>query len=237
MPGETSGVDPVARPNVEEYRRAYRTDLSSFRDYEQTRARTYQPTGEPADCSGGVSVDDPRGDPRDYNHPAPPTPLPRRDQIDLRKAEVRRDGDQICVALTMWGDVEGPLTASFNMRDSASGGRFIQIFDVELLRDSIARVTSGEDDEERPISVPAEVGLEGSVLTLVLDDQSFEVGRPIPATDPSEPPPTGPFVFMISTQAAAGDRRAAHDDLGAGPSSTPFGYPGGRRCHLLQGAC
>jgi hypothetical protein len=223
MPGDSSDADPLARPNVNDLRRAYLADLRSFRDYERKREGTYRPTDEPADCSGAVSVDDPRGDPRDYVHPAPPTPLPRRDQIDLRRAEVRRDGGRICIALTMWGEVEGPLTASFNMRESVSGGRFIQVFEVELLRDGTARVTSGWDDKERPISVPAEVGVEGPVITLVLDRDSFETGRPIPAKDPSEPPPTGPFVFMISTQAAAGDRRAAHDDLGPGPSAAPFG--------------
>jgi hypothetical protein len=125
----------------------------------------------------------------------------------------------------MWGDVKGPLRASFNMRDSVAGGRFIQIFEVELLPDASARVTSGEDDEGRPISVPATVGLDGSILTLSLDQDSFEAGRPIPATAPDEPPPTDSFVFMLSTDAAAGDRRAAHDDLGS-----PVGYPGGRRC-------
>jgi hypothetical protein len=234
MPGESPEADPAARPNVGEYRQAYLADLSSFRDYERKREGTYRPTGEPADCSGAVSIDDPRGDPRDYNLPAPQTPLPRRDQIDLRKAEVRRDGDRICIALTMWGEIEGPLTASFNMRDSAAGSEFIQIFDVELRRDTSARVTSGEDDEERPISVPATVGLEGPVLTLQLDRDSFEAGRPIPATAPDAQPPTDSFTFMISTQAAAGDRRAAHDDLGPDSVPTPFGYPGGRRCVLAQ---
>jgi len=118
------------------------------------------------------------------------------------------------------------------MRDSLTGSRFIQIFEVELRPDGTARVTSGKDDEERPISVPAEVGRDGPRLTLVLDRQSFEAGRPIPATDLDEPPPEGDFAFMVSTQAAAGDRRAAHEDLGPDPSPTGFGYPSGRRCTL-----
>jgi hypothetical protein len=234
MPGESPEADPVARPNVDEYRRAYLAELESFRAYENRRERTYRQTGDPVDCSGAVTVQDPRGDPRDYIHPAPATPLPRKNQIDLREVKVRRDGDRICFALTMWGDIEGPLTASFNVRDSVAGARFIQIFDVELSADESVRVTSGEDDEERPISVPATVGLDGPVLTLLLDDDSFEAGRPIPAIEPDEPPPTDGFVFMVSTQAAAGDRRAAHDDLGAEPSPMPFGYPGGRRCRLVQ---
>jgi hypothetical protein len=239
MPGDSSEADPLARPNVDELRRAYLAELRSFRDYERQREHAYRPTGEPTDCSGAVTLDDPRGDPVDYIHPAPATPLPRRDQIDLRRAQVRREGDRICVALTMWGRVEGPLTARFSVSKRASNPAetFQQIFDVEVRRDASARVTSGEDDQERPISVPARVGLEGPVLTLVVDQRSFEAGRPIPATLPGATAPTGAFEFLISTQAAAGERRAAHDDLGPNPSPTFFGYPSGRRCRLLQDAC
>jgi hypothetical protein len=233
LPGESPEEDPLSRPDVEADRRAYLGELRHFRSYARRRERTYRTVGEPADCSGGATVNDPSGDPVDYIHPAPDTPLPRKKKMDLRQVQVQRDGSRICVAMTMWGNVRGPLTASFNMRDSMMGSRFIQIFDVELRRDGSARVTSGEDDQDRPISVPAEVGRDGPRLTLVLDENSFEAGRPIPATDPDERPPEGDFAFMVSTEAPAGVRRLAHDDLGPNPSPTSFKYPGGGRCTLV----
>ena len=234
LPGDSPEEDPLSRPDIERDRRAYLGELGQFQSYARRREGTYRTVGEPADCSGGASVDDPSGDPVDYIHPAPDTPLPRKKEMDLRRVEVQRDGSRICVAMTMWGNVRGPLTASFNMRDSMMGSRFIQIFDVELRRDGTARVTSGEDDQDRPISVPAEVRRDGPRLTLVLDEKSFETGRPIPATDPDEPPPEGAFAFMVSTEAPAGDRRLAHDDLGPKPSPTSFSYPGGGPCTLVD---
>jgi len=234
VPGDSAEEDPLSRPDLERDRRAYLRELRRFQTYTRRREATYRVVGEPADCSGGAGVDDPSGDPVDYIHPAPDTPLPRKSNMDLRRVEVNRDGSRICVAMTMWGDVRGPLTASFNMRDSMMGSRFIQVFDVEVRHDGTARVTSGKNDRERPISVPAEVGRDGPRLTLVLDEESFEAGRPIPATDPDEPPPEDAFAFMVSTEAPAGDRRLAHDDLGPNPSPTSFSYPGGGPCTLVD---
>ena len=235
-PADDRDNDIRGKPNVDEDRRRFRAELERYLRYERDRKASYRQAQAPARCPGGVRISDPARDATDYVHPAPNTPLPRQDGADLRRARVSRTGSEICLEMTMNGPIEGPLKATFNVRDSAAGTGFIQVFDVEVRADGAVRVTSGNDNDHRAISVPAEVGVGGRRLSLVVGERSFSAGRPAPLSRTTKPP-RRQFVFGVSSEAGAGNTRVAHDDLGPGQPARYFSYPSGSECGFGTRGC
>ena len=112
---------------------------------------------------------------------------------------------------------------------------FFQPFTIELRKDRTARITSFEDDDGRPLAVPAEVGWDGSSVSVVLDRESFRAGQA--AWSSRSDPPLEEFGFSVTTIAAAGESSSVLDNLGSAPSAT-FRYPDGGlwRSRLLAAA-
>jgi len=226
--GEDSAEDdPLAPPDLEVQLRAYAAEQAKSEKAAEEREASYGKPGRPVSC-GGLELEDPAGDLVEYVHPAPEEPPPPTPQADLRRVELSPDPERFCIRWVAEGDIEGPVTFSFNLRDSAAGGSFIQIFDVDLRADGLVRVTSGVDDEDHPIPVPAEVGIADEGLSLVLTPESFSAGEPTPSTTGSRP--MDRFAFMASATATVSERRALHDDLGSSQPSNSFAYPSGEPC-------
>ena len=137
----------------------------------------------------------------------------------------------------MAGDVAGPLELSFALSDWENAGQgFHQSFVVKLRKGGDVHVTSGEDEDRRPVVVPARVGIEGARLSLVLDRQSSERGSPGAASKGTAP--LSRFVFQVSATAQLSKRRTLYDAFEGGPRGSPetrFGYPGGRMCETGRG--
>jgi hypothetical protein len=216
-------------PHVASEERRFAAEVDKFIERTEAREASYETPGEPADCEGGVDVPDPRGDLTDYSHPAPDSDPPPTERADLTGLRLGVSGSDVCVRFETAAAVEGPVVFKFQVRDTPQGG-FIQGFDVDLGEDGSARVTSGEDEDRHPISVPASVGLSDNVLTLELDARSFEAGQPSPHSQ--GPPPLEQFAFIASTTAPVGDERVLHDDLGPGDTPQSFDYPSGQLCQL-----
>jgi hypothetical protein len=129
----------------------------------------------------------------------------------------------------MAGEVRADTTFEFaiesNDFDWGKSG-FSQGFEVELRGDGRARVSSGRDDERRPLSVPGTVGREGNRLLLVVDRASFAAGRPFPGS-PSPSRPLESFRFRADVTVVLSEQRYLHDDLGPAPPKgiQRFPYP------------
>jgi hypothetical protein len=137
------------------------------------------------------------------------------------------DGETVCARWRLAGTPEPPLALSYHHRTGPTGGRFSQSFSLEIREDGSARVTSGEDDDGRPIAVPAEVASDGSSVSIRLDADSFRAGQE--SWYSPEKPPLTDFGFAIGTVAQAGESSSVVDILGTAPSDT-FRYPDGGLC-------
>jgi hypothetical protein len=180
-------------------------------------------------CPGAKRVEDELTDVVDYRHPAPPTPMPQLPAADIRAVEVDASGGRICFVIEMAGDIELATTFEFAIEspDFEWGlAGFAQQFEVELRDDGRARVSSGLDDERRSVTVPAEVGLHGSRLRLVVDQSSFATGRELPGSR-VESKPLERFLFRADVTVEQSEERHLHDDLGPGPPEgvKRFSYP------------
>jgi hypothetical protein len=102
---------------------------------------------------------------------------------------------------------------------------FLQKFHIELRGDGTGRVTSGEDDQDRPVPVPAELGVDGNRIVLVIDRESFERGEPSPAGEGE--PSFDSFIFESEAMAPLGPKRVLKDYVGT-PFESRFEYPSGR---------
>jgi hypothetical protein len=220
--------DPLSAPNVDAEQRKFESEMEAFEKRQREREASFKSTGNTANCSGGISISDPANDLVDYRFPAPKEPIPRTPRADLREVRLVSRGGSVCVRFETAGDVKGPMTFSFNLRDSASGSRFIQVFDVNLRANGTAQVTSGEDPNRHPLSVPAQVGIAGRRLALVLDHTSFERGEPSPISRGE--PSLDRFAFIAHVQTPLGDDRVVNDDLGPSSPSYSYSYPAGRLC-------
>jgi hypothetical protein len=220
--------DPRSAPNVDAEQQKFESEVEAFEKRQGEREASFKSTGNAANCSGGISNGDPADDLVDYRFPAPKEPIPATPRADLRAVQVVSRGGSICVRFETAGDIKGPMTFTFNLRDSASGGRFIQMFDVNLRANRTAQVTSGDDTDGHPLSVPAQVGVTGRRLALVLDRMSFEHGEPSPVSRGE--PPLDRFAFIAQVQTPLGDDRVVNDDLGPSSPSYSYSYPAGRIC-------
>lgn len=220
--------DPAPPPDVEAEMKRYTAELRDFERRLRERASSYAPPGAPERCRGGVTIADRAGDVVDFQHPAPRTPPPPTPRVDIRSVTIASDGRRICLEWRAAGPIEGHLEARFNMGAADPGpSGFSQPFAVELRPDGKARVTSGEDEDHRPVPVPARVGAGGDRLTLVLDGESFRRGRQSPMS--SGRPPLRRFGFNTSLTARLSEQRMLHDDLGPLPQPQLWLYPDGRQ--------
>jgi hypothetical protein len=226
---DSTEEDPLAPPDLEAQVRAYAAAQAESEGVAEEREASYGKPGEPAACEG-LTIEDPAGDLDEYVQPAPEEPPPETPQADLRAVELHAEDGGYCIRFTAAGPIEGPVTYGFNLRASASGQGFIQLFYADLRKDGLVRVTSGEDEEQHPIAVPGEIGLADNQLTLVLTPESIAAGEPTPSSTESRP--TGPFAFGAFATATLGERRALHDDLGAREGPDYFAYPSGEPCGL-----
>jgi hypothetical protein len=220
---ETSAETP---PDLAEEQRAFAAQLGEAEQRNEQREGSYQPLGPAANCSGGASVDDPERD-QDWNGAATKSgDPPRVPGGDLVGVDVLIDGETVCVRWRLAGTPEPPVALKYIHRGPDASG-FFQPFTVELRKDRTARVTSFEDDDGRPLAVPAEVGADGSSVSVILTRESFRAGQ---AAAPSRrDPPVEEFGFSATTIAAAGESSSVLDRLGSAPSET-FRYPDGQPC-------
>ena len=229
--------DHAARPDVAGEQRRFEAAVLDFERRTRSIERSFRSPGRLADCSGGVTLRDAARDLRDYQFPAPRTPIPRTPGVDLRGLQVRSKDEIVCVRVDMAGNVARPLELSFTLADWANAGQgFHQSFVVKLRKGGDVHVTSGEDEDRRPVVIPARVGIEGARLSLVLDRQSFERGSPGAASNGTAP--LSRFVFQVSATAQLSERRTLYDAFEGGPRGsreTRFGYPGGRMCETGRG--
>lgn len=235
LSGDTEGEDVLAPPELASESGEFRRELETYRLHLRARRASYGSTRALADCTGGLVVPDRSDDLVDYRFPAPKTPPPRAGHLDLRGLTVRSKNGQICLAYKMDADIQGPADFDFNLRDSAAGTRFIQLFKIEVRRDGTTRVTSGQDDGRHPIPVPARVGRAGNRLTVVLDRASFAKGEPSPTS--TGRPPLRRFVFMAGVAGEIGAGRVLRDDLGRSRPQLPYAYPTGKACELAAHHC
>jgi hypothetical protein len=194
--------------------------------YEGAVDASYVKPGAPASCAGGVSLRDPADDVADSTRVLVPTGLPSPDpRADLRALRLRVADGRVCVAYETAGELAGPMTFTFELRDSAAAERFRQLFTATLRKDGRVRVTGGGG----ALSIPAEVGLAGGVFTLVLDGQSFDEGRAMSDVGTVEPP-LDRFGFVAAVRASLGGQRRVRDWLGRLVIAQAYRYPDGRRC-------
>jgi hypothetical protein len=218
-----------APPDVEAERRTFAAEVEKARSMREAREASYRDVGGTASCQQGKAYPDPAEDVVDYRHPAPASPTPQLPAADLRGLHVDVSGDRICVFFELAGDVETGTTFEFAVESrSFEWGRagFTQGFEVELRADGRARVTSGQNDERRPIAVPADVGLDENRFMLAVNAASFLSGRPFPGS-------VAPYSALTEFQLRAdvthevSEVRLLHDDLGPGPpeGAQRFPYP------------
>ena len=170
-------------------------------------------------------MDDPEGD-QSWNGSRPGDP-PRVPAGDLLGMDVVVEGETVCARWRLAGTPEPPMSLKYAHRMGPSGSGFFQPFTVEIREDRTARVTSWEDDDGRPIAVPAEVGVDGSSVSVVLDPQSFRTGQ-VGWRSRTAPPLEG-FGFSAGTIAKAGPSSSVLDGLGSGWGNT-FRIPDGALC-------
>jgi hypothetical protein len=217
--------DLAEAPDVAEEQRLFAVAVEAFHRRGEERKASYGSVGAAADCSGGLSVPDDKAD-QDWNGGGLPEDPPQIPGGDIRKVSVVVRGKQVCVRWDLAGAPKAPLVLKYGHRKGPTAGQF---FDVELRQDGSARVTSGEDDEGRPIPVPAQVGTDDTAVTLLLDPRSFRAGQGESAKPKA--PPLARFGISAGTVAIAGDRRSVLDQLGPESSAT-FRYPDGGICEL-----
>ncbi len=225
------GRDFRSPPDLAAAQRSFDRQLANFERRRRERRASYTATGKPADCSSGLTLSDRRGDIVDYRFPAPKSPIPNIGAVDLRAVAVHSRRDRVCVAYDMACPVNGPIEVTFNVGSNdfgraATGPRIAQAFEIDLRADGTARVTSGENDQNQPISVPATVGRAGRKLTLVLTPESFKRGKAMSGGRKGPPPQR--FAFLAAATAPVGPRRLVHDDLGPQPAPIYYTYPDGR---------
>lgn len=212
-----SDDNPEAAPDVAMEERVFLALVERERRRGREREASYQPLGEAADCSGGASVQDAEGD-QIWNAAATKSgDPPRVPGGDLVGVDVVVDDQSVCARWRLAGTPEPPIALSYHHRmGPAAGAGFGQAFEIELREDGTARVTSGVDDDGRPIAVPAKVGADDSSVSLTLDAESFRAGEV-------------EFGFSAGTQAKAGQSSSVLDYLGSAPSDT-FRYSDGGLC-------
>lgn len=233
VPRDTGGQpeNPLTPPDVEDEQRSYAADLEELRRRLREEDESFKPVGDPPDCEGGVELSDPSGDTRDYQHPAPGTKPPGVGRADVRAFRIASRDERICAEWRLAGDVDGELTLWLGINGMPPAGSppatrtFLQKFVVELRADGTGRVTSGEDDEDRPVPVPAELGVDGDRVVLAIDRESFERGSPSPVSQ--GPPPFGHFAFESQAITRLSPKRVLEDAVGS-PTSPRFEYPSGR---------
>jgi hypothetical protein len=225
VPGDE---DAQAEPDVAMEERAYLAVVERERRRGAEREASYQPPGELSDCSGGASLADPEGDQYWSGAATKSGGPPRVPGGDLVGVDVAVEGETVCVRWRLAGTPEPPVALKYIHRGPGASG-FFQPFTVELREDGTARVTSFEDDDGRLIAVPAEVGGDGSSVSVVLSLEAFRAGQA--EWRSRRDPPLQGFGFSTTTIAAAGESSSVLDDLGSAPSAT-FGYPDGGLCAL-----
>jgi hypothetical protein len=219
--------DPSAEPDIAMEERAFAALIGDAEQRGREREASYGSPGEAADCSGGASVQDAGGD-QVWNAAATKSgDPPRVPGGDLLGVDVVVEDETVCARWRLAGKPEPPLSLSYTHRVGPAVSSFFQPFRVEIREDRTARVTSGEDDDGRPIAVPAVVGADGTSVSLRLDAASFRAGQV--DWQSSKEPPLKEFGFSAGTVAAAGESGSVLDDLGSAPSDT-FRYLDGRLC-------
>jgi hypothetical protein len=144
--------------------------------------------------------------------------------VDVHASEGR-----ICVLFELAGDVRTDTEFKFSISSpDFDWGRsgFSQGFEVDLRSDGRARVTSGRDDHDRPIAVPAEVGRAGNRLLMGMDASSFASGHPYPGSA-AVARPIDRFDLQASLVLRVSAHRQLYDGLGpASPAERPvYSYP------------
>ena len=248
--GGAAPENPLTPPDVEAEQRSYAADLEELRRLLREEDESFKPAGNPADCEDALELSDPAGDVRDRRLPEPSVPPPGAGRADIRSFRIAARGERICAEWKLAGDAGDGLMISLGINGIPPGGArpagqppgvvpppsappgnspqarpFLQKFAIELRADGTGRVTSGEDDQDRPVPVPAELGVDGSRVTLVIDRESFERGSPSPIS--KGPPPFGAFIFESETITRMGPKRALQDRVGT-PTEPRFEYPSGR---------
>lgn len=224
-------VDHATPPDVALEQREFARELADYRSDIAEREDAFTPVGKPARCGTAVTVQDPAGD--TTGNPGDEPPGTAGSVADLRAVSVGVADGRVCVIWKLARDADGPLTLNYNHRDSASGQGYIRTFDVDLRPDGRARVTSGDDDEDRPQVVPGEVGRDGAVVTLVITRGSFEASARPSHFDRLDAPPLERFAFGARVQAALDRSIPVWDWLGSDGAPQWFGFPSGRQCRLL----
>lgn len=225
-PGEATSVPP----DIAKELRAFAALTEAAERREDEHEASYQALREAADCTPGTSVEDAESD-QIWNAAATKSgDAPRVPGGDLLGVEVGVDGERVCVRWRLAGAPERPMALSYHHRmgPTASAG-FNQSFEIEIRDDGTARVTSGADDDGRPIAVPAEVGVDDSSVTVALGAESFQAGQA--EWDSPKEPPMKEFGFSAGTVAKAGKSSSVLDNLGSAPSDT-FRYADGGLCDL-----
>ena len=223
------GDDLTAPLDVDAERRSFAAEAAKARQMRSAREASYGAVQETATCPKGKAYPDPSNDVIDWQHPAPPTPTPQLPAADIRTIYVHASEGRICVLFELAGDVRTDTEFTFSISSpDFDWGRsgFSQGFEVDLRSDGRARVTSGRDLEQRPMSVPAEVGRAGNRLLLAVDAKSFASGRPYPRSV-AVPGPRDRFELRASLTVRVSAERKLHDGLGpASPAEMPvYSYP------------
>jgi hypothetical protein len=207
--------DLTAAPDVDAERLSFAAAIATAKHQRREREDAYREVEASAVCSNAARYEDPREEVIDYLHPAPPGPTPQLPAADLHAVNVAATGDQICVLFELLGKPRPGTTFEVSIESPAfNWGRsgFRQEFEVELRSDGRALVTSGLDDQRHALPVPGTVGMEGNRVMLVVDDDSFRSGRPLPgSTVPSGPLPR--FGFSADVTVVLNPKRYLHDSL------------------------
>jgi hypothetical protein len=193
LPGDD---DPQAMPDVAAEQRAFAERVERFREVLADHEASYDEPGAAESCDGGVSVNDPEGD---------------QPGADLAGVDVSVEGDSVCVRWRFFRRPDPPLGLSYNHYTGPDGPGF----DVEIREDGTARMTSGEDDDGRPIVVLAEIGVSDTAVSAVF------------TPDTESPEPLG---FSVSVSALVGGESVG-DEL-SGPEHGEFRYSDGKPCPL-----
>lgn len=97
------------------------------------------------------------------------------------------------------------------------------VFKIDVEEHGRVRVSSGTDNHDDPIPVPAMVGQHGAQLSVILDRSSFAARNRAQPRIPGTPPPPLPdlthFAFALLVSAPAGPRRAVLDQLPPQPGA------------------
>lgn len=228
---EADGPSPdfAPPPDVAAEQREFAALVATGKQQVERHEASYQPVGLVTQCPGGASVDDAEGD-QIWNGAATKSgDPPRVPGGDLLGVDVVVKGERVCVRWRLAGAPDPPISLSYHHRTGPTAGTFSQGFDVEIREDGTARVTSGEDDDGRPIAVSADVGADENSVSLVLDAESFRAGQANWAS--ATPPPLKRFGFSAGTVASVDDSGSVLDNLGSQPSDT-YRYSDGRLCEF-----